>query len=66
MRKITIGMAHHTDFHGVYFSIQDIIKELRLNKRDDLLNRLEFVVIENAQDNEHAKAVKRKLNSSAW
>ena len=58
MRKITIGMAHHSDFHGAYFSIQDIIKELRFNKREDLLNRLEFVVIENAKDNEHAKAVK--------
>lgn len=58
MRKITIGMAHHSDFHGAYFSIQDIIKELRFNKREDLLNRLEFVVIENAKDNEHAQAVK--------
>ena len=58
MRKITIGMAHHTDFHGAYFSIQDIIKELRFNKREDLLDRLEFLVIENAKDNEHAQAVK--------
>ena len=58
MRKITIGMAHHSDFHGAYFSIQDIIKELRFNKREDLLDRLEFIVIENAKDNEHAQAVK--------
>ena len=55
MRKITIGMAHHSDFHGAYFSIQDIIKELRFNKREDLLDRLEFVVIENAKENQHAK-----------
>jgi len=58
MRKITIGMAHHTDFHGAYFSIQDIIKELRFNQREDLLDRLQFVVIENSKDNEHAQAVK--------
>src|SRR6056300_1430896 len=58
MKKITIGMAHHTDFHGVYFTIQDILKELRFNKREDLLNRLEFVIIENSKDNQHAHAVK--------
>ena len=58
MRKITIGMAHHTDFHGTYFSIQDVVKELRFNKREDLLNRLEFLVIENAKNNSHAQAVK--------
>lgn len=51
-------MAHHSDFHGTYFSIQDIIKELRFNQREDLLDRLQFVVIENSKDNEHAQAVK--------
>ena len=57
MRKITIGMAHHSDFHGTYFSIQDIIKELRFNKREDLLDRLEFVVNENSKENAPAQAV---------
>lgn len=56
--KITIGMAHHTDFHGAYFSIQDIIKELKFNKREDLLDRLEFLIIENSKENQHAKAIK--------
>jgi hypothetical protein len=64
MKKITIGMAHHTDFHGVYFSIQDILKELKFNDRKDLLDRLEFVIIENAKDNEHAKSVKHLKQST--
>jgi glycosyltransferase involved in cell wall biosynthesis len=65
MRKITIGMAHHSDFHGTYFSIQDIVKELRFNKREDLLNRLEFVIIENAKENAHAQAVKNLQGGTA-
>lgn len=64
MKKITIGMAHHTDFHGVYFTIQDILKEIHFNKRSDLLDRLEFLVIENAPDNEHAKTVKNLKSST--
>lgn len=64
MRKITIGMAHHTDFHGAYFSIQDICKELVFNDRQDLLDRLEFLIIENANDNDHAQAVKNLKNST--
>ena len=62
--KITIGMAHHTDFNGVYFSIQDIIKELRFNNREDLLDRLEFLIVENQKENEHAKAVEGLKTSS--
>ena len=57
MSKITIGMAHHNDFNGVYFSIQDIIKELRFNNRGDLLDRIEFLVVENDPESEHAKSV---------
>tara|TARA_R110000824_G_scaffold128317_3_gene289109 strand:+ start:126 stop:1961 length:1836 start_codon:yes stop_codon:yes gene_type:complete len=56
--KLTIGMAHHTDYHGAYFTIQDIRKELIFNGREDLLDKIEFVVVENAPDNEHAKALK--------
>lgn len=64
MRKITIGMAHHTDFNGVYFTIQDILKELKFNNRDDLLDRLEFVIVENDPEGEHAKAVKNLKNAT--
>ena len=56
--KLTIGMAHHTDFHGAYFTIQDIRKELIFNGRQDLLDRIEFIVVENAPDGAHAKALK--------
>jgi glycosyltransferase involved in cell wall biosynthesis len=56
--KLTIGMAHHTDYHGAYFTIQDIRKELIFNDRQDLLNQIEFIVVENAPDGEHAKALK--------
>ena len=56
--KLTIGMAHHTDYHGAYFTIQDIRKELIFNDRQDLLDQIEFIVVENAPDGEHAKALK--------
>lgn len=54
-RTLTIGMAHHNDFHGAYFTIQDIRKELIFNRRFDLLQKIEFLVIENDKDSEHAK-----------
>lgn len=57
-QKLTIGMAHHNDYHGVYFTIQDIRKELYYNRRFDLLNKIEFVVIENDPSSSHAKMVK--------
>jgi len=54
---LTIGMAHHNDFHGAYFTIQDIRKELLFNRRFDLLQQIEFLIIENDQEGEHAKSV---------
>ena len=39
---LTIGMAHHNDYSGVYFTIQDIRKELLFNRRYDLLQKIEF------------------------
>lgn len=56
-QKLTIGMAHHNDFDGAYFSIQDIRKELLFNNRADLLRNIEFVIIENDQKSQHAEAV---------
>ena len=46
-QTLTIGMAHHNDYHGAYFTIQDIRKELIFNRRHDLLNKIEFVIVEN-------------------
>ena len=58
-KKLTIGMAHYSDYDGVYFTIQDIIKELIHNNRRDLLGLLEFIIVENNAKSEHAKAVSR-------
>ena len=35
-------MAHHNDFHGAYFTIQDIRKDLYFHGREDVLNNIEF------------------------
>ena len=56
---LTIGMAHHNDYNGVYFSIQDIRKELIFNRRFDLLKKIEFLVIENDPGSEHARMVRQ-------
>ena len=56
-QKLTIGMAHHNDFDGAYFTIQDIRKELLFNNRMDLLQKIEFVIIENDEKSKHAQAV---------
>lgn len=57
-KKLTIGMAHFSDYHGVYFTIQDIYKELVFNGRRDLLNQIEIVVVENNASCPHAREVK--------
>ena len=59
---LTIGMAHHNDYSGVYFTIQDIRKELLFNRRYDLLKKIEFLVIENDPESSHAKMVKQLKN----
>ena len=56
-QKLTIGMAHHNDFDGAYFSIQDIRKELLFNNRGDLLRNIEFVIVENDASSQHAQAI---------
>ena len=56
--KLTIGMAHHSDFDGAYFTILDIRKELIFNGRGDLLQNIEFLVVEDDKDGEHAKTLK--------
>ena len=44
-KKLSIGFAHHNDFSGAWFTIQDIRKELLFNGRKDLLDQIEFVVV---------------------
>lgn len=63
-KSITIGMAHHNDFNGAYFSIQDIIKELKFNNKLELLDKIHFVVVENDRNSEHAAALRRFQNAT--
>ena len=58
--KLTIGMAHHTDFHGAYFTIQDIRKELLFNGKRDLFKNIEFIVVNNSE-NSHSESLKNLL-----
>ena len=57
-QTLTIGMAHHNDYNGVYFTIQDIRKELMYNRRYDLLQKIEFLVVENDPTSNHAGMVR--------
>jgi len=58
MKDLSIGIAHYNDFDGAYFTIQDIRKELLFNGRSDLLDRIEFVIIENNKTSDHAEQLK--------
>ncbi len=55
MRKLTVGVATHDDYDGLYFTIQNI----RLN-HPEILDDVEFVVVDNNPSSEHGKA-NRKL-----
>jgi len=50
---LTIGMAHCNDFDGAYFTIQDIRKELVYNNRQDLMNEIEFLIVDNSPDKDN-------------
>lgn len=54
MRKLTIGMATHDDYDGVYFSLQSI----RMY-HPEILNDVEFVIIDNNPNSNHGNAVKK-------
>ncbi len=54
---LTIGMAHHNDYSGVYFTIQDVRKELIFNRRYDLLQKIAFLFEENDPASSNAKMV---------
>jgi len=52
MRKLTIGMATHDDYDGLYFTIQNI----RMN-HPEILDDIEFVIIDNNPTSNHGKCV---------
>ena len=62
--KLTIGMAHYSDFDGAYFTIQDIRKELIFNNRTDLLQNIEFLVVENNKHSDHGKQLNKFVRSN--
>lgn len=51
MRKLTIGIPTHTDYDGLYFTIQSI----RMY-HPEVLNDIEFIIIDNNPDSPHGKA----------
>jgi len=56
-KKLTIGMAVYDDFDGVYFSIQ----AMRMF-HPEILDEVEFLIIDNNPDGPHAKAIKKLAN----
>ena len=58
MKKLTVGMATHDDFNGVYFTIQSI----RLFHKE-VLDDIEFVIIDNNPEGVHAKAINNFIKS---
>lgn len=48
--KLTIGMAHHTDYDGVYFTLQAI-------RAYHPASEVELIVVDNSPDNQHGKDV---------
>lgn len=57
MRKLTIGMVTYDDFDGVYFSIQAI----RMYHKE-IMDQVEFIVLDNNPNEAHGKAVKDFTN----
>jgi hypothetical protein len=57
MKKLTIGMATHDDYEGVYFTIQSI----RMYHKE-ILNDIEFVIIDNSPDSVHGKTIRNFMN----
>jgi len=53
VKKLTVGMATHDDYDGLYFTIQSI----RMFHHE-ILNDLEFVIIDNNPDGAHGKSVR--------
>jgi hypothetical protein len=52
-KKLTIGMATHDDYDGVYFSLQS----LRLF-HPEILDEVEFVIVDNNPNGDHGKLIR--------
>lgn len=57
MRKLTIGMATHDDYDGVYFSLQSI----RMYHKE-ILDDVEFIIIDNNPSGVHGKSIRSFTN----
>jgi len=57
--KLTIGMCSYDDFHGTYFTIQSI----RLH-HSEVLDDIEFIVIDNNPKSKHGKELERFFKES--
>lgn len=57
--KLTIGMAHHTDYHGLYFSLQS----LRLH-HPEAMRDVEIVVVDNSFGSAHSQMAGQLLNGT--
>lgn len=62
--RLTIGMAHYDDFDGAYFTIQNIRKEMVFTGNIDLLNKIEFVVVDNNPESAHGLALEKFLKNN--
>jgi len=56
MRKLTIGVATHDDYDGLYFTIQSI----RMHHRE-ILDDIEFVIIDNNPNSAHGTSTRKLL-----
>lgn len=57
MRKLTIGIATHDDYDGLYFTIQSI----RMF-HPEVLDEIEFVIIDNNPTSLHGEALRKFVN----
>lgn len=57
MRKLTIGIATHDDYDGIYFTIQSI----RMH-HPEVLDDIEFIIIDNNPESNHGKAIRDLTN----
>ena len=58
MRKLTIGMATHDDYDGLFFSIQSI----RMHHKE-ILDDIEFVIIDNNPFSKHGEAIQKFIKN---
>lgn len=52
---LTIGMATHCDFAGVWMTIQSVRNDFIVKNQIDLLNKIQFVVIDNSPETESGR-----------